>query len=95
MQKKAVLTERRYFDFFDMKGILLEIIKIFSIKKVEFIRCNSEYYHLESADIILNNEIIGSFGELHPRLMKQFQVKQQIEILGSLEVDLLLKGFYK
>ena len=77
-----------------MKGILLEIIKVFSIhEKVEFIRSKNDYYHPgKSADITINDDIIGSFGELHPRLMKKFQVKQQT-VLGNIVVDFLLKDF--
>ena len=62
-----------------MKGIILEIIKIFSIhEQVEFLRSNSDYYHPgKSSDIIINNEIIGGFGELHPRLMKNFKLNSK------------------
>ena len=85
---------RRYFDFFDMKGILLEIIKVFSTKiSVDFVRSKSEYYHPgKSADIIVNNECVGSLGELHPKLMKKFLVKQQT-VLGKLEFNMLFKNF--
>ena len=63
---------------FDMKAIILELIKIFSLPlEIDFIRSKSEYYHPgKSADIFINNEQIGSLGELHPKLMKKFQIKQ-------------------
>ena len=63
------------------------------MNKLNFIRSSNDYYHPgKSADIIINNEVIGSFGELHPRLNEKFQVKQQT-VLGSLAVDPLLKDF--
>ena len=47
---------------------------------------------MENRDIIINNEHTGSLGELHPKLMKKFQIKQQT-VLGSLDIKSLLKNF--
>ena len=56
-------------------------------------RSNCEYYHPgKSADIISNNNILGSFGELHPKLMKKFQIKRQT-VLGCLFIDLFLQNY--
>ena len=92
--KKNWYNNRRYYDFFDMKGIMVEVIKICSPKlKVDFKRSKGEYYHPgKSADIFINKEFVGSLGELHPKLMKKFQVKQQT-VLGSLAINVLLKNF--
>tara|TARA_B100001989_G_scaffold253131_1_gene238285 strand:+ start:4623 stop:7010 length:2388 start_codon:yes stop_codon:yes gene_type:complete len=92
--KKNWYYNRRFYDFFDMKAIILDLIKIFSLPlQIDFIRSKSEYYHPgKSADIIINNEHIGSLGELHPKLMKKFQIKQQT-VLGTLEIESLLKNF--
>ena len=38
------------------------------------------------------NEKVGSLGELHPKLMKKFQIKQQT-VLGNLKIDTFLKNF--
>ncbi len=91
--KKSWHYNRRYYDFFDMKRIILEIIKMFSLQlKVEFIRSKSEYYHPgKSAEIKINKVFLGSLGELHPKLMKKFQIKQPT-VIGNILINTLLKN---
>ena len=67
--------------------------EIYTSLPIDFRRSNNEYYHPgKAADIIFKNEILGSFGELHPKLMKKFQIKQQT-VLGCFSIDLLLKHY--
>ena len=57
------------------KGESEELKEIFPKIIVNLKRSNCEYYHPgKSADIISNNNILGSFGELHPKLMKKFLI---------------------
>ena len=87
-------SKRRYYDFFDIKAIIKQIVKeTFNLFTLNLTRSKSEYYHPgKSADLILNNKKVGSFGELHPKLMKQFYIKQQT-VLGFLSIDLLLNKY--
>ena len=72
----------------------MQIVKeTFNLFTLNLTRSKSEYYHPgKSADLILNNKKVGSFGELHPKLMKQFYIKQQT-VLGFLSIDLLLNKY--
>ena len=87
-------SKRRYYDFFDIKSIIKQVVKeTFNLFTLNLTRSKSEYYHPgKSADLILNNKKVGSFGELHPKLMKQFYIKQQT-VLGFLSIDLLLNKY--
>ena len=93
-EQKNWHSKRRYFDFFDIKKIIFQIIKeIFPKLVFSIIRSKNEYYHPgKSADIIFKGEKLGSFGELHPKLRKTFQIKQQT-VLGNLFIDLFLKNY--
>ncbi|MBF96421.1 MAG: phenylalanine--tRNA ligase subunit beta [Pelagibacterales bacterium] len=91
-EKKTWHFKRRFFDFFDIKMLITQILEnTFPNLSLNFIRSKSQYYHPgKSADIILNDNTLGSFGELHPKVMKDFQIKQQT-VLGCFYIDNLLK----
>ena len=93
-QEKTWHSKRRYFDFFDMKAIFKQVMKeTFDILSFNIERSNSDYYHPgKSADLILKNKKVGSFGELHPKLMSHFDIKQQT-VLGSLSVNAVLENY--
>ncbi len=92
--EKSWHSKRRNFDFFDIKTIIVQTLReIFTSLSINFSRSNNHNYHPgKSADIIFKNEILGSFGELHPKLMKKFLIKQQT-VLGCFSIDLLLKNY--
>ena len=87
-------SARRSYDFFDMKTLIIRTLKeTFTKFTFSLERSNNEYYHPgKSANIIFKNQTLGSFGELHPKLMKKFLIKQHT-ILGSLSIDLLLDKY--
>ncbi len=95
VDKKNWLTERRLTDFFDLKSDISGLIDYLEIdKKIELRRSNSTWYHPgKSADILVDETKIGSFGELHPSLKKVFNLKQKV-MMGELYLD-KLENYYK
>ena len=78
---------RRTFDFYDMKSLLVALLKELEISDYCLERSKGEWFHPGiSADFILNGKKFLSFGELHPNLKVLFRIKQPTIIAeGSAE----------
>ena len=79
--------KRRYYDFFDIKAYIINILKEIEIIKFDLKRSEKEWYHPGiSAEIKLEDKVIASFGQLHPSLEKVFDIKQPT-FLGEIDID--------
>lgn len=78
-------------DFFTMKGVLESLLDHLGISGVKFLKeGNNEMYHPgKCATILLNENIVGTIGELHPKTTENFEVDTSVYIL-DLDFDLLL-----
>ncbi len=75
-------------DFFDMKGVLEELV---SPLKLKFKPAKHPALHPgRTAAVILDGEEIGIIGELHPKLMKHYEL-QRAPILFEIGVEPLLE----
>ncbi len=67
-------------DFFDMKGLVEDLFHFWRIENVEYIK-NEHFPFLVkdySAEIILNGNAVGSFGEINPDLYQKAKIPQKI-----------------
>jgi len=75
-------NDQRDFDVFDVKKDLLEVIEIFGIRADSLQISTNEvakYYHPHRcAALKLGKNIIGYFGEIHPKITKAFGVKTRV-----------------
>lgn len=66
------------YDFYDAKGIIEKIIRF---KSYNIIRSNSSWFHPgQSADILMDNEHIASFGVIHPSIQEKYKCGHSIAI---------------
>jgi phenylalanyl-tRNA synthetase beta chain len=74
--------DQRDFDIFDVKKDLLNIVEIFGIKADSLQISNAEapkYYHPHRfAAFKLGKNLIGYFGEIHPKVAKKFDLKNRV-----------------
>lgn len=77
---------RKQVDFFDMKGDLEALLAQTDVlDKLEFRRSNNEALHPgQSADIYLDNELMGYIGVIHPTLEKLFDLNGRTVIFELL-----------
>jgi len=68
--------KRESVDFFDVKGLMENILDAFAINKAVFNAVNVEnYYHPgKSCSIMIGNRKLGSFGEIHPTVQENFGI---------------------
>ncbi|MAI02639.1 MAG: phenylalanine--tRNA ligase subunit beta [Rickettsiales bacterium] len=87
--------KRRYYDFFDIKVNTLALLSEIGIKKYSILRSDNDWYHPGiSADIKLNNKVMGSFGELHPAFKKTFNLRHPTYI-AELDIEILNNAIIK
>ena len=85
-----------HYDFYDLKGIVEEIFsklkfKNYSLKRSE----QTEFHPGRSADIFVGNEYIGSFGEIHPDVLENFDLNKKTVLVAEFSIDLIKKYINK
>ncbi|MBI9049471.1 MAG: phenylalanine--tRNA ligase subunit beta [Anaerolineaceae bacterium] len=78
-------------DFYDMKGILESLLDALHAEKVQFIPAKEATYHPgKCAEILVDGQSIGVFGEMHPQLVQTFDVADSAVILAELDLQMML-----
>lgn len=73
----------RNIDYFDIK---MDIESLYSPQKVTFIKFEHQALHPgKTAQIVINNDVVGWLGELHPRLQAQYDLPRSVILF---ELDL-------
>ena len=69
-------------DFYDMKGIVEGLLEAMQVSDYTMTRSQQPYLHPgKSCDIVVNGEVIGSFGEVHPVVQENFEMDQVTYVL--------------
>ncbi|CAG9611478.1 Phenylalanine--tRNA ligase beta subunit [Bacillus rhizoplanae] len=70
--------EKKVVDFFVMKGVLEGLFNVLGVaKNITYVPAKREGMHPgRTADILLDGEVIGFIGQLHPEAQKQLDVKE-------------------
>ena len=89
-------NDQRDFDIFDVKKDLFDVVEIFGLKGSSLQIGAAEapkYYHPHrSATLKLGKNIIGYFGEIHPKIAKKFDIKNTINVF-EIFIDALPQNF--
>ena len=89
-EKKLSLGFYDIGDFYYLKEAVREIFWKIGIKDLEFKRANVEFLHPgRSAEVYYNGVSYGVFGEVHPNVLKNFDMKKRA-FVGELLVERLL-----
>jgi phenylalanyl-tRNA synthetase beta chain len=78
-------------DFFYLKGILEELLRKSFIKNYEFKKIEDPLFCPGKAcKIIIDDQEIGKFGELHPQVIRNFDIKANSIYTAELNISFLL-----
>lgn len=92
-QNHAWYSKEREFDFFDLKGIIENILKELRISNVSFKANNLKTFHTgRQAAIYADSLEIGSMGEIHPSIIRRLDVPQRIYFAELNLHDLMQKS---
>ena len=79
--QKNIFSDQKKFDFYDLKDDFYSILNDISISLDSIItkKGAKEYHHPgKSASFYLGKNLIGYIGELHPKIIKTFGIKQSV-----------------
>jgi phenylalanyl-tRNA synthetase beta chain len=78
-------------DFFDLKGLVESLVEDLHLPKVAFQRSTVPHLHPgRSADLLVAGKPVGSFGELHPKMAKTFDLAGRAVQVGEFDLEALL-----
>lgn len=82
--------------FFAVKGIVENILSLYSLEGISYERCSRSFMHPgKSAEIMLDGKSLGFFGELHPDTLEAVDSDEPICICEIFFEKLLDKGLSK
>ena len=84
------------YDFYDLKGIVEEVFSKLKFKNYSIKRSvQTEFHPGRSADVFVGNECVGSFGEIHPDVLENFDLNRKSVLVGEFNIDLIKKYIRK
>lgn len=80
------------YDFYYLKGLIEALLADLKIKDVVFVPChdNSIYHPGRCAHLLLDEQVAGVFGELHPQIADNYGLKGR-SYVAEINVDVLIK----
>ncbi len=92
LNERAWREHQRPFGFYEMKGALEALLDKLRLRRITFDTSPQEYLHPgQSARLLLEGEVIGDFGQLHPRVAALFKFKQPV-FVAELDLEKLLRA---
>lgn len=78
-------------DFYDMKGIIEGLMHGLHVGTVRYQAANHPSLHPgRSAEVLVNGQKIGAFGELHPLVARAFELEGAGVLVADIDLDALL-----
>lgn len=79
-------------DFYVLKGIIENILELSSIQRYDVTReaQNPSYHPGRTANIKIGNDIIATFGEVHPLVLSNYGISQRV-LIAQINIDKLVK----
>ncbi|MBX3397677.1 MAG: phenylalanine--tRNA ligase subunit beta [Gemmataceae bacterium] len=79
-------------DFFDLKGVVEQLVADLHLSKPSYRNIATvPYLHPgRAAELLIAGEVVGRFGELHPKAAKAFDFKDRAVLVAELHMDAML-----
>ena len=80
------------YDFYDLKGTVEEIFSKLKFNNYQLKRSQQTEFHPGRAvDVFVGKELVGSFGEIHPDVLENFDFGKKAVLVGEFNIDLIKK----
>jgi len=77
-------------DFFDLKGVIEALVADLHLAEVQYHPSAAPYLHPgQSAELHAGKQLLGTFGQLHPKVASAFGLGQRTILAGELDVEAL------
>jgi phenylalanyl-tRNA synthetase beta chain len=85
------LPESGELDFYDLKGVLENLLNHLQVKEYTFKPVSQPSYHPgKSAEVIVDGQSVATFGELHPRVKQQYDFLEPAVLVAEVDLPVLL-----
>lgn len=75
------------YDFYTIKGYVEKLLEYMGINRYKLERSTKETFHPgRSADIKIGNDIIGTFGEVHPDVLEAMDIKRERAYVADIDL---------
>src|SRR5579875_1355049 len=75
-------------DFFDFKGILEALLSDLHLASVQYRPIQTPALHPgRAAELAAGERVIGTFGELHPKVAEAFNLGGRVVLMGEMDVE--------
>lgn len=90
---KLVLAAYGDSDFYFVKESLEKVLKVIGINNYSFEREseNTIYHPGRCAKVFVANKYLGTFGEIHPLVMKNFEIKHKV-VAGEFDFNVMIEA---
>jgi phenylalanyl-tRNA synthetase beta chain len=79
-------------DFSDLKGIVEELAESLHLAEVRYEQAVAPFLHpARTASLMVRGGMVGSFGELHPRVAAEFKLADRVVLVGEFDLDAMRK----
>jgi len=95
LQREHLVIGKYNTDFFEIKGIVEYLFKKFRIDGVKFVKADENMLHpSRSAYILVGDKNIGYIGNVHPVLLKKYNLKEDV-VVAELDIKEILNLYSK
>ena len=78
-------------DFFDLKGVIENLLEEMNITKYRILSSNNDSMHPgRTAELLINNRRIGCLGEMHPDVLDKYDIEERVYV-AELNFDEIIK----
>jgi phenylalanyl-tRNA synthetase beta chain len=75
-------------DFFDLKGIVASLVEALHLSEMAYRAVKVPYLHPgKSAELVVGEEVVGHFGEMHPRVAEACGFGAQAILAGEFDLE--------
>ena len=89
--KDGWITKARKVSFYDIKGVITQVLDSLAVKGVSFKRSDDTEHYTTAADIYIGNEKVGQIGKLDNDVLKKFMIKEDV-YTAEIKIDPIIKN---
>lgn len=80
-------------DFFDLKGLIESLVRDLHLTEATVRSGEPSHLHPgKSAELVLNGQVTGSFGELHPKVAGAFDLGRRSVLVGEFDLEGIIRA---
>jgi phenylalanyl-tRNA synthetase beta chain len=77
-------------DFFELKGLVEALAEDLHLSKISYQQTKAAHLHPgKSANLVVGDRVIGSFGQLHPKVAQAYNLGERTILVADFDVDAL------